>query len=535
MPGERKALIVGVSDYPVDRDKLKAVAEDLREVTELLESPDGAFNKKFVHVLADAAATRDRILLTVTDILGTASPEDTIFLYFAGHGCTLNNQYFFVPHDFKINSPLTLVPVADIRDAFQSSPCQRLFMWLDFCHSGGIVGRSIEAELSDVPAVLKRSLHVTGGTGKAIMAACTASQLAYEGGPGSHHGHFTEYLLQGLRGDAVNANGEVTASSLFDYIDNKMGSDHQRPVFEGSMTGRIVLMHYRDRSAKQKDAKVAAAATSLKGTLANVHDFESIFANSSGNLIFLNDRFFRTSRAIREAGNVLQFHISSTDSSIDASIRSLEPDHFQRNREVAFAYRNEAHRVRVLKIEGETQDEQWLWKVSLSPIVRAGNPMEVGLQLDSHNFSADHIAELRARRILLDEKLAERFAFNSLSMSGPGTMAALESYVSGGPTSRTKSERSPISLLWEGQRPTAHNVLEYLETARLASIMHLHLSDTIEHVLELILGPFTDQGLRVTFRGQRWKYFANQPPPIIEFEGHCPLAGWPYSPTTAPS
>jgi rod shape-determining protein MreB len=47
-----------------------------------------------------------------------------------------------------------------------------------------------------------------------------------------------------LKGAAVNAAGEVTASSLHDYVDSNMGSAKQRPLFFGEMTGRIVLMHF---------------------------------------------------------------------------------------------------------------------------------------------------------------------------------------------------------------------------------------------------------------------------------------------------
>lgn len=32
-------------------------------------------------------------------------------------------------------------------------------------------------------------------------------------------------------------------SSLYDYIDRKMGNDWQRPMMFGQMTGRVVLMY----------------------------------------------------------------------------------------------------------------------------------------------------------------------------------------------------------------------------------------------------------------------------------------------------
>ena len=98
--------------------------------------------------------------------------------------------------------------------------------------------RDLTAEPDD-EVVISRELKVVQGQGKLIIAACTPEQNAYERG----HGLFTEALLKGLKGEAANQS-EVTINSLFDYIDKKMGSNRQRPMMFGQITGRVVLMHY---------------------------------------------------------------------------------------------------------------------------------------------------------------------------------------------------------------------------------------------------------------------------------------------------
>lgn len=80
------------------------------------------------------------------------------------------------------------------------------------------------------------------GQGKLILAACTPYQSAWESAQ-IGHGLFTDALLRRLKGGATKV-GEVTVNSLFDYIDRQMGSDRQRPMMFGQMTGRVVLMHY---------------------------------------------------------------------------------------------------------------------------------------------------------------------------------------------------------------------------------------------------------------------------------------------------
>ena len=79
------------------------------------------------------------------------------------------------------------------------------------------------------------------GQGKLIIVASTPSQSAWESAAVGH-GLFTEALLSGLKGEAAHK-GEVTINSLCDYIDKRMGSDRQRPMMFGTMTGRVVLMH----------------------------------------------------------------------------------------------------------------------------------------------------------------------------------------------------------------------------------------------------------------------------------------------------
>jgi hypothetical protein len=73
-----------------------------------------------------------------------------VFVYLAGHGAVLKGDYFFVAQDTQADTlPTTGLPLTKIKAAFDASPSQRAFLWLDFCHSGGILpaGRALEALL----------------------------------------------------------------------------------------------------------------------------------------------------------------------------------------------------------------------------------------------------------------------------------------------------------------------------------------------------------------------------------------------------
>ena len=70
-----------------------------------------------------------------------------MFAYLAGHGAVVGGEYYFVAHDTKVQDIATSgVPLKKIKEAFDASPSQRAFLWLDFCHSGGIIPRDLTGE-----------------------------------------------------------------------------------------------------------------------------------------------------------------------------------------------------------------------------------------------------------------------------------------------------------------------------------------------------------------------------------------------------
>jgi len=240
--GREKALVIGISAYPPPIRKLPAVANDVREMAKLLSSDQGQFPSQNVQCLADGEATQKAVLGAIDSTFSNVEADDAVFAYLAGHGEVVAGEYYFIAHDTTARGiAINGVPLTKIKAAFDSSPSQRAFLWLDFCHSGGIIPRDIGVEPDD-REVISRALEVVEGHGKLIVAACTPGQKAYESAVVGH-GLFTDALLRGLKGEAANK-GEVTVNSLFDYIDKQMGSDRQRPMMFGQMTGRVVLMHY---------------------------------------------------------------------------------------------------------------------------------------------------------------------------------------------------------------------------------------------------------------------------------------------------
>jgi hypothetical protein len=240
--GRERALIIGISDYPLPIPRLPAVANAVREMATLLGSDKGQFPAQNVLRLTDTEATSEKVIVAIESTFAKVQSDAAVFAYLAGHGAVVGGEYYFVAHNTSAQEiPSRGVPLQRIKQIFDASASQRAFLWLDFCHSGGIIPRDLEAGPDD-REVISRALEVVQGQGKMIIAASTPSQKAYESAAVGH-GLFTNALLRGLKGEAAH-DGEVTVNSLYDFIDRRMGSDRQRPMMFGQMTGRVVLMHY---------------------------------------------------------------------------------------------------------------------------------------------------------------------------------------------------------------------------------------------------------------------------------------------------
>jgi hypothetical protein len=315
MSNDNRALIIGVGQYPSGIKKLPAVAADVREIGNLLGSKDGSFEGGKITVLVDGDASREAILKELRLVLLNAASDQTTFVYMAGHGSLKDGRYYFLPHDTDRKAlSTTAIPLTEIKELFEKSPSERLFMWLDFCHSGGILARGEDAPTeASAEESIARTLSVVKGEGRVIMCACTPEQSAYEG---PTHGHYTQYLLSGLKGASANNSGEVTPNSLHDYLDQQMGSDQQTPVLHGTMRGRIVLMHSRSVSPTSPPA-----ATPSKPAKKAINE---VVVTDTGKLILVNDHFYHAVRVHHEAGGRIKLEIATENAEQEANLTALK-------------------------------------------------------------------------------------------------------------------------------------------------------------------------------------------------------------------
>ena len=188
---------------------------------------------------------------------------------------------------------------------------------------------------------------------------------------------------------------------------------------------------------------------------------------------------------------------------------------------LAFALGAHAAWVSPQDIAQNISGSQTIWKVVLEENGHGqyDNPFD---DMTFNNISPDQIAEMRARRILLDEKLESVSLWSN--QSNVMNQATLELSIGGGSSSYHESglqiPKSPIPKLYQSFGQSAGRFEKF---ARLISVLYLKLSNTVEDVLQLDLKLLDSKRLQVRFKGCRPQRYGSVKPSIIQVDGICPL------------
>jgi hypothetical protein len=142
----KKALLIGINDYPNAADRLEGCINDVFTVSAVLQQC--GFPAGTIRTCLDNRATAEGILSRIKWLLDDPQPGDELIFYYSGHGARIpeyGNNFepdhhveSLVPWDFDW-SPQTAIADDQIFDLYSQLPYDtRLVMIFDCCHSGGI-------------------------------------------------------------------------------------------------------------------------------------------------------------------------------------------------------------------------------------------------------------------------------------------------------------------------------------------------------------------------------------------------------------
>lgn len=210
-----------------------------------------------------------------------------------------------------------------------------------------------------------------------------------------------------------------------------------------------------------------------------------------------------------ESGETVRMSLRPADGRQAAVIDNLA--HATRRDPLPVAFGMKALYARVSSVKHVVEAGSEVWNVDLVPD-------EEGPEWDYNmsGYSSEQVAEIRARRILLDEKLPDGGRYRR-----PGDLNAMmfeETVARGGRT--FKIPHSPFPSLYASLKEDEGL---FLSAARLFAVLELLLTGTVERIHKLELAMREGNQLAVNFEGQRRSEYSNEPPHVLKVEGECDL------------
>ena len=215
----RHGLVVGIENYPHADLRLKCVRRDAEAMFELMTDPAcGLFPPDNVSLLLDEQATAGAIKVALSKIAAGAKPEDTVWIYYAGHGAPdhRTGATCWITYDTNLEHiEASSLPNREIEYYLSQIRAERVVSFLDCCHaSETVAGKRGTRDVARSPEELFVQF---AGEGRVTVCSSDGKQKSVELRD-KGHGAFTYFLVEGLRGaaDAAGkADGVVDLAELW--------------------------------------------------------------------------------------------------------------------------------------------------------------------------------------------------------------------------------------------------------------------------------------------------------------------------------
>lgn len=223
-PATLHLLLVGINEYKNPALNLNYALPDAQGVQQYFTGAASTlFHAIKRHELYDKAATKPEIVRQLQELRATA-PEDVVVIFLAGHGDSVENTWYFIPHE--IVTPEKVLHVqqhglssTELKEHVAKIGAQKVLVLIDACKSGSAMLAFASRGVEDRKAMAQ----LARTTGTHVVAASTKEQFAAEV-KDLGHGVFTYTLLEGLSGKADGSpkDGIVTVRELLSYVESRL-------------------------------------------------------------------------------------------------------------------------------------------------------------------------------------------------------------------------------------------------------------------------------------------------------------------------
>lgn len=216
--GKVYLVSIGIANYPGREDDLRVSAEDAITISNIFRATKTAS----VRILTNREATKTALLSTMNNLFAGAGPDDTIILYFSGHGMEGALVCYDGPLSYKY-----------ITNQLKEYKARKRIVIVDACFAGKMRNHGHETRNYNSPDVM---FFLSSRTNELSLESPFRNSL------------FTIYLERGLRGGAdTNFDRRITARELYDFVHiGVINASHgnQHPVMWGNFDNNMTVIKW---------------------------------------------------------------------------------------------------------------------------------------------------------------------------------------------------------------------------------------------------------------------------------------------------
>ncbi len=216
-------FLVGINEYKNSVLNLNYALPDAQGMMKFFTGAPASFFKEVKrYELYDKAATKAAILAKLQELKQSA-PQDVVVLYLAGHGESIGDTWYFIPHEVVAPEREEQVKTQgvsslELKNAVSQMGAQKVVVLIDACKSGSALVAFARRGVEDRKAIAQ----LARATGTHIVAASTKDQFAAEVKE-LGHGVFTYTVLDGLSGKAdATKDGTITVRELLTHVEHRL-------------------------------------------------------------------------------------------------------------------------------------------------------------------------------------------------------------------------------------------------------------------------------------------------------------------------
>jgi uncharacterized caspase-like protein len=267
--GTAYIIAVGVNEYENPQYNLKYASADARDFGDEVrrrQTQIGDFERVEVVELLDKDATKANILAAIKrlagdpgppslkagplDTLKRVEPEDTVIIYYAGHGTAQAQRFYLIPHDLGYTGDRTKlteeglktmlahsISDLELETAVEGLDAGHLLLIIDACNSG----QALEAEEKRRGPMNSKGLaQLAYEKGMYILTAAQSFQAALEAAQ-LGHGYLTYALVEeGLKtpvADTEPKDGILIAREWLNFATERVPQMQQEKMTQGRGLG----------------------------------------------------------------------------------------------------------------------------------------------------------------------------------------------------------------------------------------------------------------------------------------------------------